>query len=106
MLIQEINSYTEMKNLKLFLFLFTGLLIFASAAFGQDGPAPPGGPEHDDRGGDRRPNLLAELGLSPDQVQQIRKMNQERRPAMMDAQRRMRDANRNLDMAIYGETVS
>jgi len=94
-----------MKNLKLFLFLFAGLLIFANSVFGQDGP-PPGGADRDDRGGDRRPNLLAELGLSPDQVQQIRRMNQERRPAMMEAQRRMREANRNLDMSIYGETVS
>jgi Spy/CpxP family protein refolding chaperone len=33
-------------------------------------------------------------------------MNQERRPAMMRAQHRMREANRALDMAIYADTVS
>ena len=53
-----------------------------------------------------RPNLLAELGLTPDQIRQIRRANQERRPAMMEAQRKMREANRNLDLAIYGDNVS
>jgi Spy/CpxP family protein refolding chaperone len=33
-------------------------------------------------------------------------MNQERRPAMMQAQRRMREANRDLDMAIYRDSVN
>lgn len=94
-----------MRYLKLFLILLTGLLIASAPAYGQDVP-PPGNPEHQDRREDRRPNLLAELGLSPDQVQQIRRMNQERRPAMMEGQRRMREANRNIDSAIYGETIS
>lgn len=94
-----------MRYLNLFLIVTTGLLITSAPAYGQNVP-PPGNPEHEDRPDDRRPNLLAELGLSPDQVQQIRRMNQERRPAMMEAQRRMRDANRNLDIAIYGEAIS
>jgi len=50
--------------------------------------------------------LLAELGLSREQVQQIRRANQERRPATMQAQRRMREANRALDMAIYQDVAS
>jgi Spy/CpxP family protein refolding chaperone len=94
-----------MKYLTPFLILVAGLLITSAPAYGQTGP-PAGNPEHEDRRGDRRPNLLAELGLSPEQVQEIRRMNQERRPAMMEAQRRMRDANRNLDIAIYGEAIS
>ena len=73
--------------------------------YSQDGP-PPDGMMNDERPGMQRPNLLAELGLSREQIQQIRRMNQERRPAMMEAQRRMREANRNLDMAIYGDAVS
>lgn len=95
-----------MKYVTLFLFIFAGMVLLDPvAAYAQDGPPPEdamheGGPEN------RRPNLLAELGLSPEQVQQVRRMNQERRPAMMIAQRRMRDANRDLDMAIYGDTVS
>ena len=94
-----------MRYLKLFLILIAGLLITSAPAQGQHGP-PPGSPEHEDRPDGRRPNLLAELGLSPDQIQQIRRANQERRPAMMEAQRRMCEANRNLDIAIYGETIS
>jgi periplasmic protein CpxP/Spy len=76
----------------------------ASALRAQDGPQPSDG-QRDGRGEDR-PNLLAELGLSPEQVQQIRRMNQERRPTMMQAQRRMHEANQALDTAIYRDAVS
>jgi len=93
-----------MKHSKLFLVFFSGLLLFSSPAYGQDGPP------HDDfrsggQRGDRRPNLFAELGLAPEQVQEIRRQNQERRPQMQAARRRMGDAQRNLDMAIYADTV-
>ena len=91
-----------MRYAKLFLFLFVGLLMFTFPVTGQDNP-PPGGPEN--RRDDSRPNLLAELGLAPDQVQQIRRMNQERRPRIQEARRRMGDAQRNLDMAIYGDVL-
>ena len=74
-------------------------------AYSQDDP-PPDEIAGDGRPRMQRPNLLAELGLSREQIQQIRRMNQERRPFMQEAQRRMRDANRNLDMAIYGDAVS
>jgi Spy/CpxP family protein refolding chaperone len=96
-----------MKYLLLFPVLFTAILLATpTTTSGQVGP-PPHDPMNDARPpDDNRPNLLAELGLSPEQVQQIRRMNQERRPAMQEAQRRMREANRNLDLAIYGETVS
>ena len=94
-----------MKYLKLFLFLIAGFLAVSTPAYAQDGP-PPDDAAHDERADGRRPNLLAELGLSREQIQQIRRINQERRPAMMEAQRRMHDANRNLDMAIYKDTVS
>src|SRR5688572_30592904 len=90
-----------MKHLTLFLILFAGL----GVVYGQDGP-PPEDAIRDERPDGQRPNLLAELGLSPEQVQQIRRMNRERRPVMMEAQRRMREANRHLDMAIYGDAVS
>jgi len=94
-----------MKHLRLFLFLIAAVLAISAPGYGQDGPPPGDGPrdEHADRG---RLDLLAELGLSREQVQQMRRMNQERRPAMMEAQRRLREANRNLDMAIYADTLS
>jgi Spy/CpxP family protein refolding chaperone len=95
-----------MKYLKLFLFLITVVAgVSLAPAYGQNDP-PPNDAGRDDRPDVHRPNLLAELGLKREQIQQIRRMNQERRPAMLEAQRRMREANRNLDMAIYGDTVS
>ncbi|HEX8250789.1 MAG TPA: periplasmic heavy metal sensor [Pyrinomonadaceae bacterium] len=51
-----------------------------------------------------RPKLLEELGLSREQIQQIRRINQARRPLMQEAQRRFREANRALDAAIYADS--
>lgn len=51
-----------------------------------------------------RPNLLRELQLSADQMDQIKRINAERKPQMEQALRRMREANRNLDMAIYSDS--
>ena len=95
-----------MKHLRLFLLSIVAIAggLFVPG-YSQDGP-PPDEIANDERPGMRRPNLLAELGLTREQVQQIRRLNQERRPVMQEAQRRMREANRNLDMAIYGDAVS
>lgn len=54
----------------------------------------------------RRPNLLAELGLTPEQRQQIQRINQQRRPLQRDAQQRLREAMKNLDQAIYADSIS
>ena len=100
------SSNNEMKLLKLFLFSVTLVASVALLpAYGQDGP-PPEDMVRDKPPGDNRPNLLAELGLSPEQIQQIRRLNQARRPAMGEAQRCLRIANASLDLAIYGEAVS
>jgi len=48
-----------------------------------------------------RQNLFRELGLLPEQIQQVRRINMETKPLMETAQRRLREANRNLDIAIY-----
>lgn len=48
-----------------------------------------------------RPNLLQELNLSPAQIQQMRRLNQERKQEMQAAQFRLREANRALDEAVY-----
>lgn len=47
--------------------------------------------------------IFEELGLTPDQVQQIRRINQERKPIVQAAQVRWREANRRLDIAIYAD---
>jgi len=77
--------------------VLTGLVVFAAAAFAQDRkplePRPadnrfvgePGQPTP-------RPNLLRELGLSPDQIQALRKLNQERKPIEDAARKRFQDA--------------
>ena len=93
-----------MKYAKLLLLLIVAVVAISSQSLAQ-GP-PPDGPPPGDRPDDHRPNLLAELGLSPEQVQQIRKMNQERRALTMRAQRRMGEANRALNEAIYADNFS
>lgn len=100
-----------MKYAKYLLFLITAVAAISVSALGQIGPPPGDHPPGDhpppgDRPDDNRPNLLAELGLTPEQVQQIKKMNQDRRPEMMRAQRRMRDADHALDLAIYADNFS
>lgn len=56
--------------------------------------------------GERRPNLMLELGLSPEQVKQMREINRQRRPKMEAAQITLREANRALDNAIYSDRVN
>ena len=52
-----------------------------------------------------RPNLLRELDLSKDQLLEIRRLNQEKKPLMQEAQRSLREANQQLDEAIYADTI-
>ena len=79
----------------LVLILTLGLLAFAQDQPPQNPPA-----------GDQRPNVLAQLGLSQEQVQQFRRRNAEHRPLMEAAQKRLREANRELDNAIYSDSLS
>jgi len=79
------------------------LLLGASAVSEAQGlPQPGGGPPPD---GDR-PNLLASLALSSDQIAQIKQINAERRPQIQAAGRRLREANRSLDMAVYADVLN
>lgn len=93
-----------MRYTTLFLFLLIGMAGAGPRALAQEPPRPDDAVHDDPK--QQRPNLFAELGLSPDQVQQIRRLNQERRPRMQQARRRMFEAQRNLDMAIYGDSMS
>ncbi|MBK8303379.1 MAG: hypothetical protein IPK98_08285 [Chloracidobacterium sp.] len=85
------------------------VLIFVSAGFAQD--TKPVEPQDGQNQGanqqpDIRSNALRQLGLSREQVQQIRRMNMERKPLMDEAQNRLRLANRSLDDAIYADQVN
>jgi len=52
---------------------------------------------------ERRPNLLTELDLSQSQIQQIRRINADKKPLMREAQQKIREANLSLDQAIYAD---
>lgn len=81
------------------------VIVFATGiVFAQDSP-PPNQPFEEPRNGRRR-DVLRELGLTQEQMQQFRRNNQAHRPLMNAAQQKMRDANRELDMAIYADVVS
>src|SRR5262245_47141349 len=47
--------------------------------------------------------ILEELGLTREQIQQIRRINQTRKPVMQEAQERWKTARLNLDLAIYAD---
>lgn len=88
-----------MRRVSVYNLIFAGLLlIFAFSAVQAQFLNPPGG-----ENAPPRPNLLSELNLSVEQMQRLRRLNQERRPLMQEAQRRLREANRALDEAIYAD---
>lgn len=84
------------------------LLLSASFVSAQERPAAQDAAQQFDNAQPEttRPNLMRELGLSQEQVQQIRRMNAERKPVMNQTQRRLRMANRALDQAIYSDSVN
>ena len=52
-----------------------------------------------------RPNLLAELNLSENQIRQIRRVNQESKLKRLEAHQRVKEAQKALDQAIYADTA-
>lgn len=77
----------------LFLLTFAGAI---AAQDIQDDPPP-------ERQKQQRPNLLRELDLTPEQIRQIREINQANRQDLRNAQQKIGEARRNLDQAIYAE---
>ena len=91
--------------------LITGsLFAFVGGIVAQDTKSPDGPPpeaQRPDPGQRRDPRVMMfrQLGLSSEQIQQIRQINIDRKPVMEEAQRRYREANRALDQAIYADQV-
>jgi Spy/CpxP family protein refolding chaperone len=93
------------------LFVLIGALLCSSAGVFAQNPRPedvrqgdsfkPGPPTADEQ----RPNLLQELGLSPEQIQAVRRINQQRKPMEQAARQRFREATRALNMAIYADNA-
>ena len=91
--------------------LLVAAFIFFTAAAAQDSKPVEGQEQNAQRPTDNRPqdirgNALRQLGLSHEQIQQIRRITAQRKPLMEDAQKRLREANRALDETIYADQVS
>jgi Spy/CpxP family protein refolding chaperone len=88
------------------LFILLVILVSGGVVLAQDNPPPEMNRQQPNAGPQgKRPNLLRLLGLTPDQAQQLRQINQERKPQMDAAMQRLRQANRALDEAIYADNV-
>lgn len=93
-----------MKNFNFIILVLTGFLIaFASVEVKAQADAPE--VSNQPRDGEQRPKLLQQLDLSPEQIEQLRQINAAKKPLMREAQNRLREANRNLDQAIYADNA-
>lgn len=99
---------STLRRLLLFMAITTGVAAMTAAQDAEADRRPPPDVQQlpPDQPPDRRGNLFRQLGLSLEQMQEIRKINMERRPVMEEAQRRSREAYRALDAAIYADEVS
>ncbi|MBA3633846.1 MAG: periplasmic heavy metal sensor [Acidobacteria bacterium] len=97
----------KMKKLNFLSFIFAGLLLAGSftAVKAQNEMPPPDAPNQK-FDAPQRPKLMAQLGLTQEQIRQIRQINQEKKPQIREAQERLREANRNLDQAIYADAAN
>ena len=101
---QRMNVMKNCVLYKLFLplaavFVFTGAILAQDTKQGEIQPTPT--PVKD-----VRTTALAQLGLTKEQVQEIRRINVARKPLMDEAQKNLREANRLLDEAIYSDQVN
>ena len=104
MLKRFISEYeVKMRPTKLFpIFISFAFALFGTlAVFAQDAAPPDAKPA---RG--PRPNLLAALGLTPEQIDQIKQINADQRPQLQQSVRRFREANRALNMAVYADVLN
>ncbi len=85
---------------------FLAVVLFTSASvLAQEATVPQGGQDQARRQNNPGANILRQLGLSREQMQQIRQFNVRRQPMMDAAQRRFREANRRLDESIYADQL-
>lgn len=99
-----------MNKQKFLSFIFAGfLMIFSFSALevkAQEEMPPPDEAPNKREERLRRPNLLRELNLSKEQRQQIRRIHQQKKPQLGQAQQHFREANQNLDREIYADNVN
>ncbi len=97
-----------MKKLNILSLILASLLLAVSftAIEAQDNMPPPPDAPNQKFDAPPRPNLMEQLGLTQDQIKQIRQINQEKKPQMREAQERLRQATHNLDQATYAGVAS
>lgn len=95
-----------MKNANLLKILFFSLLLTISFSTAKAQETPPNDEPNQVQPPKARPNLLRELGLTPEQMRAIRRLNADKKADVQEAQRKAADARRNLDAAIYADTVN
>lgn len=86
--------------------IFPFVVVFAFSAMTVSAQQPEGPPPGAMNEGEFRATALRQLGLTRQQLQLIRRLNQDRKPLMDAAQMRLRQANRALDEAIYSDNAS
>lgn len=100
----------KMNYFKTFLFIVAALICVTAASAQEAKPAdaPPPAEQRTaaDQPRDIRGNILRQLGLSEEQIQQIHRLNAEKKPLMGEAQKRLRDATHVLDESIYADQVN
>lgn len=89
----------KFKSLIFFTFLILFGAVFTNAQNIQEN-------QPNERQNVRPQRLFEQLGLSREQIQQIRRINQEKQPLMREAQEKLREANRALDAAIYADNAN
>lgn len=55
---------------------------------------------------ENRPDLISTLNLTTEQRQQIRRVNQEKKPLVVAAQQKLREATEKLDQSIYADSFN
>ncbi len=85
----------------LFLMIVAGLSADASAQSVVSG----GRSNTEHKVGKKRPNLFQELGVTADQREQIRELRRQGREEFNEAQKRLREANKALDAAVYADVL-
>lgn len=88
------------------IFILVATLCICSIAFAQEVKPDEQPPQQSQLTVDSKIALLRHLGLAREQIQQIRRINAERKPLLDAAQQRLREATKRLDDAIYADNLA
>src|SRR5690606_23758892 len=102
----ELKMSTKYMRTAIFTLVFF-IAVFAVSAeqISAQSVAPQNRSDPERRAGKRRPNLFQELGVTPAQREQIRNLRKQGREDFAAAQKRLREANKALDAAIYSDVL-